>query len=205
MRLAQLFFVSAACVALMTQPAAADVMDGVTFEELEAALTVGLDVQTGTTSKGNKFLMAKGKNHIIAAQLLHCGGGTRCNGVRYFSILATAPSATTINEFNYGPNYSKVALNSGKAVISLDHYAGGGVTSENLLRTAAMLMAGMTGLGATADIISSNKPATTTVMLSFDGAPQREGLFKAPSSGPVTFAVDPALGQAIMQQVDATR
>lgn len=190
----------------MTQPAAADVMDGVTLEELEAALSVGLDVRTGTTSKGNKFLMAKGKNHIIAAQLVHCGGDTRCDAVRYFSILKTAPSSSTINDFNYGPNYSKIALSdSGKAIISLDHYAGGGVTSDNLLRTAAILMVGMTALGATADIISSNKPATTTVMLSFDGASQKEGLFKKPTAGPVTFAVDPALGQAIMQQVDVAR
>lgn len=205
MRLVQLFFVSAACAGLMTQPAAADVMDGVTFEELEAALMVGLDVESATTSKGHKFLMAQGKNHIIAAQLIHCGNGTRCSGVRYFSILKTPPSSRTINEFNYGPNYSKLALNdSGKAVITLDHYVSGGVTSENLLGTAAVLMVAMTSLGATADIISSNKPAATTVMLSFEGAPQKEALFKAPAAGPATFAVDPALAQAIMHQVDST-
>lgn len=189
----------------MTQPAAADVMDGVTFEELEAALSVGFEVQSGETAKGNKFMMVQGKNHIIAAQLFQCGGQTRCDGVRYFSILKTAPSSTTINEFNYGPNYGKVGFNSrGKAVISLDHYAGGGVTSENLLRTAAILMAGMTGLGASGDMISSNKPSTTTLMLSFDGAPQKEGLLKAPAAGRAAFAVDPTLRAAIMEQVDST-
>ena len=88
-------FVAAVAFAGLTaqSAAAADILNGVTLGELEAALAVGFQVQQTQTPEGDKFLMARGKNHIIAAQLIHCGGSPRCDGVRFFSILKTPPSA----------------------------------------------------------------------------------------------------------------
>lgn len=195
-----------ALIGLMPASAAPD-QDGVTYEELESALQVGLQVERATTGKGNKFLYAKGKNHLIAAFLTHCGTSTRCEGVTYFAVLKTKPTSGFVNQFNRDFDYAKVYLNEeDAAIISVQQHVSGGVTSDNILQNALILMVRMSDYAKAANATIALGPDSSTTNLRANVrnllAQEAVGNTRYNSS---RISLDPTLAQAMARHLDATR
>lgn len=156
-RLFLLFGMIAGLLAVATSPAIAEPdAEGATLDEVEGALRAGLDVTRAQTERGTPFLMVSGRNHTIAAHMVHCGSSPRCEGVRYFAILERKPSATLINAFNNKFHYSKISIEQdGDVLIVVEHHLLGGVASRNLLTNALILMLRMTNLNEVMDKVAS--------------------------------------------------
>lgn len=187
-------------VCLAMQPAAAaDVFNGVTITELEAALATGLDVKSATTKDGDKLIFAKGRSQLIAAQLVHCGGEGRCEGVRYFAIVDKKLSAAEINAFNEAHNYSKVVISSatGRTIMNVEQLTVGGVTSENLLYNALALMRRMGEIGE-GEVTAALPKVSNTAELS--GLIAREGF--ALGNRPAA-SLDSRLAHGLIEQAEA--
>lgn len=221
MRYSRLAFAILVCVGLSSPAAAADtVFDGVSLDELASALGAGLDVKQDTTKKGTKFLVAEGKEDIIFAYLIHCGKEARCEGVRYFAIIDKKPSLNLVNQMNRNLSYSKVGLDAeGEVVVSVEMLTIGGVTADNLLQNALMLMLRMDSVKEMINSqISSNIPSSATAadanlllpatvpaseLSSRRNAERaRDGSVKLRSTPPA-WKIDPALLKAYTDQVDA--
>ncbi|MEQ1755802.1 MAG: YbjN domain-containing protein [Micropepsaceae bacterium] len=186
---------------------AAPNQDGVTYEELESALQAGLQVERATSSKGDKFLYAKGKHHLIAAFLTHCGTSTRCEGVTYFAVLKEKPSASFVNQFNRDFDYVKFYLNEeDSGIISVQQHVQGGVTSDNILQNALILMVRMTDYAKAANVTIALGPNGPT---SYLRAPLRN-LLAQEAVGNTRYnsnriSLDPVLARAMTHHMDTMR
>lgn len=181
---------------------AAPTSEGVTLEDVQAALSVGLKVERLVTDKGNPYLLAQGRNHTIAVHTVHCGD-TRCDGVRYFSVTDKKPTLSFVNAFNRKMNYAKVGLNAdGEAVISVEHHAAGGVTDNNLLQTALILMVRMSDFFEQTGVqASAQTPPSASATLSMARAAQGWDMSKG-VAGPLR--ADPRFVRALAEQVNAS-
>lgn len=201
MRTSRIGIGALASIALISAAAAAPTTEGVTLEDVQAALSPGLKVERKVTDKGNPYLLAQGRYHTIAVHTVHCGDG-RCEGVRYFSVTDKRPTLAFANAFNRKKNYAKIGLNDdGDAVISIEHHVAGGVTDGNLLQTALILMVRMTDFFEQTGIqASAQTPPPATATLSAARAAQGWDMSK-PGAGPLR--ADARLVKALAEQVNA--
>lgn len=188
---------------LSASAVAAPTSEGVTLEDVETAMSAGLKVERHVTDKGNPYLLAQGRYHVIAVHTVHCGA-VRCDGVRYFSVTDKRPTMSFINTFNRTRDYAKVGLNAeGDAVISIEHHAAGGVTDANLLQTALILMVRMTDFFEQAGLVSTQTPPTPPTTQQLVAARTAQGFDMTRAANTVPLRVDPRLIKALEDQVNA--
>ena len=152
--------------------------EGVTFEELEAALSKSFTIEKVATDGGTKFLMVQGKNHIIAAVLINGANQSRAPGIAYFSILDNTADVSFMHRFNREFFYSKLGqTKSGKGVLTLEVFAEGGVNEESIRLNAAMLMVRLTDYQKETNKTIAALPSgsgNSTARLNARGAMQQE-------------------------------
>jgi hypothetical protein len=202
-RLMYLFAAVVMAAALVSQNAnAQQVHDGVTFAELQAALSAGRLQVEADKVEGKDILWAKGKNHVIAVYLVHCGDQPRCEGVKYIAVLPESVTTETMNKFNRNYNYSKLALaDDGKLVISVELLAVGGVAPTNLVQNALGLMYRMTQFKELT-VQASAAPPPGQGRTSMLAARASEG-WNERAPKPRYLHVDPALQRAVVARLRA--
>lgn len=198
------FTFAIAAVVLAVPASAAPDAAGATLDDVEAALNEGLQVERDRSDPAFQFLLARGRNHTIAVHMIHCGTGSRCEGVRYFAILKNKPSPTFLNAFNDKFTYAKVSIDEDDdGIITVEHQVAGGVTSGNLLEAALILMVRMSDYATAANqVVSANGrfPTGQTRMLS---AAIGEHILPAPRMRAAGPAFDPALVKKLKANVRA--
>jgi hypothetical protein len=132
--------IAAAAFCLAPTALAADVYDEITIDQLKTILDASFTVEKIAATGGGHLLAVQGKNEFVGAAMLGCGTGQNCEGVRYFAPLTKSYTVEQANAYNRNP-YAKIYVRSdGKASISFEVFAVGGITADNFARTAALLM-----------------------------------------------------------------
>jgi hypothetical protein len=145
----------------------------------------------------------QGKNHLIAAHLVHCGGKPRCEGVRYVAVMPQSASTGFVNRFNRDRTYSKIILSDeGKVVISVELFTIGGVTGQNLAHNALGLMYRMTQFNEAIAQASLKVPLPEVTLAESVASRAEEGWLDLPPNLP-TLRVDPAVAKGFVEQIKA--
>lgn len=165
--LAQAAAAAALACTLSLTAVAAPTSQGVTTSDLASALRAGLNVEADREKPD--LLFVQGKNHTIGVWGNACEEGSRCKGVTYLSVLKVAPSKESANKYNSEGNYSKIYINpEGKAFLVIDQVVWGGVSSENILNNALILMAETSSYLEGSGTIASVQPQSNSANLSTD-------------------------------------
>lgn len=199
-------FVGAMVAGLLCASAArAQVYSTVNLENVRAALSTKLSVQTDSVD-GRPFLWAQGKNHTILVVLTGCtNGNPPCEGVNYFAVMKAKPSSSFINGFNRSHSYVKASLNSaGSAVLAVEQLVAGGVAPDNLAENALQLMASMTKFNAAVGGTASAKQAPSAAAFAEAVSSARaDELAASPTADQMIRPEDAALVKAFLSQLGA--
>jgi hypothetical protein len=190
---ARLFTLGLAATAAFAAPAtAAPTASGATIDDVQTALTEKFSVKRASSDKGKPFLIVTGKTETIAVHMVHCGGEATCEGVRYFAVLDTKPTAAFMNAYNLEFYYTKLAVDGdGDGILSVENLILGGVSDSNLQYNAAALMVGIRDYRETLNNKVAAAPATgTTKTLS---AALNDHAFAGAKTGPAVLSLEPAL------------